>query len=201
MDRLRAAIALLTHGVPPNRRPVSWHRSLAPLTIASPVATVVVICSLVVLGAPACRVAPPPLTATYDSPEALARAVIDRLAERDAAGLRGMALTRDEFQAHVWPYLPASRPETNMPMGFVWDRLEQNSDLHLAQTVARRGGTRYHLVSVVFRGSTTRYGPLTVTRESELTVRTPDGTVETIRVFGSVLSDGRRHKLFSFVVE
>lgn len=160
---------------------------------------VVVVAALVV--AAGCRETAPLLTSTFDSPEALARAVIDRLAARDATGLRALALTRDEFEAHVWPHLPASRPETNMPMAFVWDRLEQNSDLHLAQTLTRRGGTRYELVSVAFRGSTTRYGPLTVTRESELTVRMPDGTVDTIRIFGSVLSDGRRHKLFSFVVE
>jgi len=35
----------------------------------------------------------------------------------DLERLRSLVLTRDEFWAHVWPYLPASRPERNVPFG------------------------------------------------------------------------------------
>jgi hypothetical protein len=159
------------------------------------------LCSILLGGMGACRPAPPPLVATFDSPEALARAVIDRVAERDAAGLQALALTRDEFAAYVWPHLPASRPETNMPVEFVWDRLKRSSDLHLARTLARRGGARYQLVSVSFRGEQSRYGAFTVMRDSELTVRTAAGEIDTVRLFGAVVSDGYRYKLFSFVVD
>jgi hypothetical protein len=40
-----------------------------------------------------------------------------------------------------------------------------------------------------------------VMRDSELTVRTAAGEIDTVRLFGAVVSDGYRYKLFSFVVD
>ena len=101
----------------------------------------------------------------------------------------------------MWPQLPASRPERNTPLPFVWGRLEQQSDLSLAAIVSRHGGTHYTLQQVAFGGEVTDYGTYTVHRESELVVRTPDGAIERIRVFGSVLEQGGRYKVFSYVVD
>lgn len=147
------------------------------------------------------RPSPPPLSHTFESQDALAREVLARLARNDQAGLQALALTRDEFAAHVYPKLPASRPERNTSVSFVWGRLKQQSDLSLAGAMARHGGRRYTLQEVIFEGETTDYGTFTVQRESVLVVRTPEGTVERIKVFGSMLvMDGRR-KVFSFVTD
>jgi hypothetical protein len=143
----------------------------------------------------------PPLTATFDTPEGLAREVLVRLARNDQAGLRALALTHDEFEAHVYPKLPASRPERNTSVSFVWGRLKQQSDLSLAGTVSRYGGRSYTLQEVLFEGETTDYGSFSVRRESVLVVRTPEGTVERIEVFGSMLIMNGHHKVFSFVTE
>lgn len=148
-----------------------------------------------------CRPAPPPFTHTFDSPEALAREVLVRLARRDQGGLRELAVSREEFAGHVWPRLPASRPERNTPLSFVWGRLEQQSALSLAGTVSRLGGTAYVLQEVRFEGETTDYGTFTVRRDSVLLVRTPTGGVDRIKVFGAMLTHGTRHKVFSFVVD
>lgn len=142
-----------------------------------------------------------PLTATFESPEALARELLVRLARNDQAGLRALALTRDEFEAHVYPKLPASRPERNTSVSFVWGRLAQQSDLSLAGLVARHGGRTYVLQQVLFEGEETDYGTFRVKRESELVVRTPEGAVERIKVFGSMLVKDGRCKVFSFVTE
>jgi len=147
------------------------------------------------------RPAPPPLSHTFESQDALAREVLARLARNDQAGLQALALTRDEFEAHVYPKLPASRPERNTSVSFVWGRLKQQSDLSLAGTMARHGGRGYTLQEVIFEGETTDYGTFTVQRESVLVVRTTEGTVERIRIFGSMLGMDGRYKVFSFVTD
>jgi hypothetical protein len=154
-----------------------------------------------VAGAAGCARPAPALANTFASPEALAREVLARLARHDQAGLQSLAVTHDEFEAHVWPKLPASRPERNVPMSFVWGRLTQQSDLSLAGTVSRLGGQSFTLQQVLFEGETTDYGAFTVRRESVLVVRTPQGTVERLKVFGSVLTMNDQHKVFSYVVD
>lgn len=153
------------------------------------------------LSAAACRPAAPVLADTNDSPEALVRTLLDRLAARDEAGLERLRLTRDEFEAHVWPHLPASRPETNMSMAFVWNRLDQQSDGRLAQLLAAHGGTRYTFVALEFRGARTSYGDVEVVRDSVVTVRTAAGAVERLELFGSMIGQGGRYKVFSYVTD
>lgn len=159
------------------------------------------LCLTLVVTLTGCRPTPAPLTNTFESPEALAREVLARLARQDQGGLRELALTRDEFAGHVWPKLPASRPERNTPLSFVWGRLEQQSALSLAGTMSRLGGTAYTLQDVRFEGDTTDYGSFSVRRKSVLVVRTPSGTIEPIKVFGAMLTQGGRYKVFSFVVD
>lgn len=161
-------------------------------------AVVVVLGALLAWG---CGAPVPTLQHTYDSPEALATAVLDRLARRDQVGLVELAMTRDEFEAHVWPKLPVSRPGTNMPMAFVWNRLKQQSDASLARTLARHGGAPLTLVAVEFTGPHTDYGTVGVDRESVITVRNGAGEVERVKLFGSALRQGTRYKVFSYVTD
>ena len=149
----------------------------------------------------ACTREAPPLAHTFESPEQLATDVLARLARNDRAGLQALALTHDEFEAHVWPKLPASRPERNVPLSFAWGRLQQQSDMSLAGTVSRLGGRAYTLQQVLFDGESTDYGTFTVHRKSVLVVRTPEGRVERIEVFGSILVKDARYKVFSYVTD
>ena len=55
----------------------------------------------------------------------------------ELAGLKRLALTEAEFRDLVWPKLPASRPERNRPMDYVWGDLAGKSDANLR---ARLGG-------------------------------------------------------------
>lgn len=157
--------------------------------------------AMLIVGTAACASPPPPLTHAADSPEALGRAVLERLAARDTDALRQLMLTRDEFEAHVWPHLPVSRPETNMPMSFVWNRLQQQSHGHLAQAVARHGGQPMTLVSIATTGESSEYGEVHVDRESTMTVRTATGEVEDVKLFGSIVRQGSRYKVFSYVTD
>jgi type IV secretory pathway VirD2 relaxase len=141
-----------------------------------------------------------PLPNSHDSVESLARAVLEAVERRDIATLQALALNREEFAEHIWPELPAARPERNLSVGFVWGDLNQKSNMMLRETLAAHGGKKYHLVRVQFLGETTPYESYAVHRESELTVKGPDGIDQKIRLFGSVMEKSKRFKVFSYVI-
>jgi hypothetical protein len=149
----------------------------------------------------ACGALSRPLPNSHESAEALARAVLVAIEKRDGETLRALALNREEFTEHVWPDLPAARPERNLSPSFVWGDLNQKSNIMLRETLNAHGGKKYQLVSVHFRGETTEYESYRVRRESELTVKDANGTERQIRVFGSMIEKGGRYKVFSYVVD
>jgi hypothetical protein len=153
------------------------------------------------LAAAACAPRRAPLSGTAVSPEELARVVLDRLSVRDLAGLRALALDEREFREHVWPELPAARPERNLPWSFVWSDLHQKSENQLAVTLAKFGGQQLTLARIRFTGETTRYASYLVHRDSLLTVRDATGSQRDVRLFGSVLQQRDRFKVFSYVVD
>jgi hypothetical protein len=142
-----------------------------------------------------------PLAHTYPSPEALAAAVLDGVARRDRPLLHGLALSEREFRDHVWPELPAARPERNLPFSYVWGDLRQKSEASLAQMLAGHGGRRYELVSVGFAGGKSPYRRYTVHRRTVLTVKDDRGVQVDLRLFGSSLEQDGAWKVFSYVVD
>lgn len=149
----------------------------------------------------ACTPGTPPLTNAQPSREALAETFLDALARRDADALRSLALNEREFREHVWPELPAARPERNLPFSYVWTDLRQKSEQSLAQTLAEHGGRRYTLIEARFATQSTRYPSYVVHRETVLRVRDAEGVQRDLRLFGSILEKDRAWKIFSFVAD
>jgi len=147
------------------------------------------------------RARPAPLAGTAASPEALAAAVVAAMRAGDVDGLHALALTEEEFRAHVWPELPAARPERNVPFDFVWERLQQNSEGHLRQTLTRLGEGPLDVRRVQFGAETSDYGDVVVRRKTQLVVRSSDGGESVIQLFGSMIEQGGRYKVFSYVVD
>ncbi|RPI56918.1 MAG: hypothetical protein EHM55_03655 [Acidobacteria bacterium] len=146
-----------------------------------------------------CSAFSPALPNSLDSPEALARAVLQAVERQDVDALSRLALNEQEFREQVWPDLPASRPERNLPFSYVWGDLRQKSETQLKQMLAEYGGKKFELVSIRFRGDATTYASYRVHRESELMVKDPEGRERQVRLFGSVLEKNRRYKVFSYV--
>lgn len=143
---------------------------------------------------------PTPLTNTHQTPDAVAAAVLEALAIRDRDQLQRLALNEQEFRAHVWPDLPAAKPERNLPFLYVWGDLRQKSELALARTAREHGGRRYTLVRTTFSGET-KYSDFTVHRQTSLLVRDESGAEATLRVCGSMIEKGGSWKVFSYVVD
>ena len=142
----------------------------------------------------------PPLANTFSSPESLASSVLDALARNDRARLDAVAVTEQEFRDHVWPDLPAARPERNLPFSYVWGDLHQKSTLSLARTLQTHGGKRYELTHVTFSGKTS-YGTYVVHRDAAFEVMSDSGAAENVRVCGSFLEKDGVWKVFSYVVD
>lgn len=142
-----------------------------------------------------------PLANTFESPDALARAVIDALAKRDVEQLRALALTESEFRHHVWPELDTSRPERNVPFEYAWGQMKQRSDGSLQSTIGRYAGRPLRFVRVRFTGETTDYKTFSVMRDSEVIATDETGRDLVLRLFGSAMVKDGRYKLYSFVVD
>jgi hypothetical protein len=138
---------------------------------------------------------------SFDSPEALAQEFLRLLEAGDPEAAKPLALSEQEFKEIVWPEMPAARPERNVPVDFAWDNMWPKSLYGLARTFQRHGGKRLELVAVRFEGETTAYSSFDVRRDARCVVRNASGEEQTLDLFGSVLVDGDRYKLFSFVVD
>ncbi len=127
--------------------------------------------------------------------------MLDAVARRDGDALRSLSLSEREFRAHVWPELPASRPERNLPFSFVWGDLRQKSEAGLQSILGNHGGSRYELTRVGFASETTNYPSYVVHRESVLVVRDVAGAEQQLRLCGSMLEKDGQWKVFSYVVD
>jgi hypothetical protein len=126
--------------------------------------------------------------------------VLEAIANRDRPRLERLVLNQEEFREHVWPELPAARPERNLPFAYVWGDLRQKSELALSRTIAEHGGQRYGLEKVTFAGETP-YPSFTVHRAASLVVRDSSGAESTLRVCGSLIEKAGGWKIFSYVVD
>lgn len=153
-----------------------------------------------VLATAACGPSREPLAGTRESPRAVAEALLDAVAADDGAALQSLALSEQEFRQHVWPDLPAARPERNLPFSYVWGDLRQKSAAGLARTQSAHGGRRYRLQDVRFSGKTS-YPGYTVHRDGVLVVEGPGGQEEELRLCGSMIEQDGRWKVFSYAVD
>jgi hypothetical protein len=142
-----------------------------------------------------------PLETTFDSPSALAVAVLDAVQRGDREALGRFALSDQEFRRHVWPSLPAARPGRNLTVDYVWSDLAGKSRAYLAASLSRALPAGARVKGVGFDGQTTVYGTFAVHRRSRIVLVDRDGLVSTVRLFGSAIEMDGRYKVFSYVTD
>lgn len=157
---------------------------------------------VLVAGVAGCSAAPAAIvfTPSYDSKDAAVTAFLQALAARDRDTLLAQAVSQNEFLKHIWPALPASRPDVGMPADRAWADQAQRNVNFLSQTLSDHGGRRYELVAASFDGSPTTYGSFTIHPKTTLDIRDEFGVRE-VRLFGSMIESGGRWKIYSFVVD
>lgn len=182
MDRLLAAI--ITVG---NLRAAARHGAQVALAL---IAVLTSACSQ-----------PLTLANTFESDHALARAVLEGFARADRDALLRLAVTKAEFEALVWPTLRVSRPDVGMPVDYVWQDTFTKSRAHLTRTLSHFSGRQYKLVRVEFRGTTSDHGTHSISRQTRLVVTDDAGRDLTIGLFGSLIRQNGRSKVFSYIVD
>jgi hypothetical protein len=153
------------------------------------------------LGVGSCGCGTPSLANAQPSAELLGREVLAALRQRNEPRLRDLAIGAEEFRRHVWPDLPAARPERNVPLSYVWGELQQKSEQGLRRIQQTYGGQYYELRSVRFAGQSTDYGRYKVHRETVLVVSDAAGQPSELRVMGSMFEYGGQWKVYSYVVD
>jgi hypothetical protein len=143
----------------------------------------------------------PVLDNTFDSPESLARAVVDALKQHDEARLGSLAVAQDEFRHLVWPKLPAARAGRNLPWSYVWEDLHSKSGHHLKGLVHAWQDRGFQVARVSFEGETTDYQTHRIHRKTVVTLRDRNGQETSGRLFGSTIEQNARFKVFSYVVD
>jgi hypothetical protein len=156
--------------------------------------------SLLILLCAGCQ-QPPTLTSTFASPTEVAQAVVAGLTVSDANRLDSIAMTETEFRDVVWPELPASRPERNLPWDYVWQDLRGKSRRQLSGRLRAWDNQGFEVVRVDFAGQTTDYRTFRVHRDSVVTLRDKRGRQASRRLFGSMIEQRGRYKVFSYVVD
>ena len=144
---------------------------------------------------------PRPLVHSCASAEELSSQLLDALRRGDERRLRSLAVSEEEFRDHIWPGLPAARPERNVPFAYVWGDLRQKSEASLRAVINAHRSKRYQLVGVSFAGGVSAFAGYRIYRQALLRVRNSAGQLEEVRVCGSFLEKNGGWKVFSYVVE
>ncbi len=137
------------------------------------------------------------LSPAEDSVDALARKVLDTLAQGDRDKLEDLALTQQEFTGCIYPALPASRPGSNLSADFLWSQTLLRNLAGLEKTLGY-AGRRFEFVSIRFADGERQYEGFKVLRDARLTVKDTDGKELELKLFGAVLEAGGKFKIYSF---
>ncbi len=143
----------------------------------------------------------PTLQNTRETPRAVAEAVIAALDDKNIDALTALAVDEEEFRVLVWPQLPAARPERNLTWQYVWQDLSTKSRYHARARQAAWSARGARVVQVRFDGPVEDHGTYRIHRETVIDLRRPDGQQSTERLFGSMIEQAGRFKVFSYVVD
>lgn len=122
---------------------------------------------------------------------------LDALAAGDADALRRLALSREEFRGAIWPWLPSSDPRRNLTADFVWGHYAMRNDVAFHRLLENHSGVPYRLVAVEPEGTRDFAGFELLVRPA-LVVEDPAGERMRLHLFGSVVKQGDRYKVYGF---
>ncbi len=136
---------------------------------------------------------------TFKSVDALGRAVLSLVHDRDRAGLEAITISEHEYRTIIWPQLPISKIEQwREHYDFVWGQHTTKSTACLASMLSGYGGRTCELIEVRVRDGITEYETFRVHRDARLIVRNENGERKVLNLFGSIIEMNGRFKIMSY---
>lgn len=113
----------------------------------------------------------PALANARGSAEALVTAALEAIEAEDEEALKGLLITREEYETLLWPEMPDGE---YTPFDFVWSLAETNNQKGRKQALSAFGGVPLELVSISFAEEPEVYQSFKLHPGVEVMVRRPD---------------------------
>lgn len=127
---------------------------------------------------------------------------LEAVADRDTAAMHALRLSEYEHNEILWPELPASRPEFNMPITFAWENLNLHSHRDANRVLADFSDRHIEIERVDCRKGVTEYPTLKVHGDCWIIGRDGrTGIREEFKLFGSIVESEGRYKIIGIVSE
>lgn len=183
-------------GPPPGRSPPRLPR-FGVLRRAGVHALLLAGCWTVLLAGCRIPVGTAPFPGSGSSLPEVGQRVLEGLAAGDHASLAALRLSRGEYVDVVWPELPASHPDLNVPVEYVWADIEARDRSALIRLAPQFEGLAAELEDVACTGKVEEFETFRVHTDCWVTIATPSGD-RRIQLFKDVVERGAGYKLFRY---
>ena len=141
------------------------------------------------------------LTHASASREALVRELLTALAASDTGRLSALTLTAREFADLVYPESPYTRPPMQQAPALVWAQITNASQTGFGRLVRRAGGLRLRIADHRCNRTPQQFGRNRIWTGCVVRITNAGGTVESHRLFGSIIERDDRFKIVSWAGE
>ncbi len=122
---------------------------------------------------------------------------LEGLVSGDRASLAALRLSREEYTEVVWPELPVSDPELNVPIEYVWADIESRDRRAVNRLSPQFEGLAAEVVDVECVGGVQEFATFRVHTDCWVTIAAAPGH-RRIQLFKDVLERGAGYKLFRY---
>jgi|GEM_PF-1732291 len=137
-----------------------------------------------------------------NSVEGLMNEALAAYAAGDTAALRGLLITKEEFDAYLYPefgvHYPAARDTSAQARDFIWENHALTADKALRRSLRELGGRRMDLIAVSFGEAAKTFPSYILHEGTEVKVRLEDGGEADLLAFGSIVEMDGVYKLLSY---
>jgi hypothetical protein len=133
--------------------------------------------------------------------EDLLETLLENIVSEDLQSLETLAVTENEYKKYIWPEVPWSQPEMNMPFSYYWGDHYQKSSWALRRVLAKHGGKKYTLIRVYFAKGEREYSEVKLYRDTRLIVQDEKGNEKELDILGSILElkGKEKFKVLSYI--
>jgi hypothetical protein len=127
--------------------------------------------------------------------------LLENIANEDLKSLEALAITEEEYGRYIWPEVPWSQPQMNMPFSYYWGDHYQKSSWALRRVLAKHGGKKYTLIRAYFAKGEREYPEVKLYRDTRLIVKDEKGNEKELDILGSILElkEEGRFKVLSYI--